>query len=59
MIEVTLIYADGTQWFAGGFPDMDSANKWINEEKYRPYSKSDTEYQIVDKTPPKEEEVVP
>ena len=55
MIEVTLIYADGTQWFAGGFPDMDSANKWINEEKYRPYSKSDTEYQIVDKTPPKDE----
>ena len=46
MYEVTLIYANGDTWFVGGFPNMDLANEWINEEKTRPYWVVTTQIQI-------------
>jgi hypothetical protein len=49
MFEVTLVYADETTWFVGGFPTMDLANDWINEEKTRPYWVSTTQIQIEEK----------
>lgn len=42
MVSVTLIYADGSTWFAGQFESLDAASTWIDEEKTRPYWKSDT-----------------
>lgn len=30
---VTLIYADGTKWVAGGFPDLITANNWVLEQQ--------------------------
>ena len=48
--EVTLVYADATTWFAGAFPSLEAANKWVEEEKTRPYWQSTTTVQIVDKS---------
>jgi hypothetical protein len=50
MFELILNYADGSSWFAGAFQDMDSLNKWLNEEKTRSYWKQDTVADIVDKS---------
>jgi hypothetical protein len=47
-IVVTLIYADNTQWIAGGFPTMDAANAWVAAEQAKPYWISPTQVQIVD-----------
>lgn len=52
MIEVTLIYQDGSTWFAGGFSSLDDAWTWIDQEKTRPYWDSATQVQVVDNTPP-------
>lgn len=54
MITVTLIYEDGTHWFAGGFNTMDQATAWVENEKIQPYWNQATEVQIVDNTPPPE-----
>jgi hypothetical protein len=51
VIEVTLVYADESTWFAGSFPSLEAANKWIDEEKSRPYWVETTTVQVVDKTP--------
>lgn len=48
--EVTLVYADGSTWFAGGFDSLDAANAWINTEKSRPYWQASTQVQLVDKS---------
>ena len=55
MVVVTLIYVDGTRWLAGGFPTMEAAQAWINEEKTRPYWKQDTQVEVIDNTPPPEQ----
>lgn len=46
MVQVTLVYADGTKWFAGGFPDLESAWAWIDVEKSRPYWIETTQIQV-------------
>lgn len=48
--EVTLIYKDATTWFAGSFPSNEAAEKWIAEERTRPYWDAATQAQIIDKT---------
>lgn len=42
---VTLIYADGTHWFAGQFPSQAAADAWIAEEQTRPYWVDTTQVQ--------------
>jgi hypothetical protein len=44
---VTLVYSDGTSWFAGGFNSQEAADAWIATERTRPYWKQDTEVQVV------------
>lgn len=46
MYQVTLVYEDGSTWFAGCFNSLDDANAWVAEEKTRPYWKSSTQVQI-------------
>jgi len=50
---VTLTYADGSTFSAGGFPSEESANAWIANEKKQPYWVSTTTALIttVDITP--------
>lgn len=50
MTQVTLIliYADSSQFNVGGFPDMDSAQAWIDTEKTRPYWVGSTQVQVTD-----------
>jgi hypothetical protein len=48
MFTLTLNYADGTSWFAGGFESMDALNAWLSAEQSRPYWKPDTTTTIVD-----------
>jgi len=36
MITVTLIYSNGTQWIAGGFPDTATANAWVAAQNLDP-----------------------
>lgn len=52
MILVTLIYPDGSRWFAGGFPNHDAAWTWIDDEKTRAYWVLTTEIEVIDSTPP-------
>lgn len=47
-ITIILIYLDTTTFCVGGFPDMSSAQKWIDIEKSRPYWISSTQVQITD-----------
>lgn len=46
MILVTLVYADDSTWFAGGFANQEVADSWINEEKTRPYWDENTTIRI-------------
>ena len=46
--EITLTYENGSTWFAGGFSTIEQANKWIDEEKTRPYWKQTTTINIVE-----------
>ena len=48
--EVTLVYADGSSWFAGGFSSQDAANAWVTTEQSRPYWVSTTQANVVDKS---------
>lgn len=48
--EVTLVYSDNSSWFAGGFNSHEAAVAWVDAEKTRPYWKSDTQVNIVDKS---------
>lgn len=48
MFVLTLIYEDGSTWLAGGFPTLEDANQWVQQEQQRPYWKSTTQVQIVD-----------
>jgi hypothetical protein len=54
VIVVTLIYANGSQWIAGGFDTLDAANAWIANEQAQPYWDPATEAQITDNAPPAE-----
>lgn len=47
LYKVTLIYANGTTWYVGDFTSQQDADKWINEEKTRPYWDETTQVQIV------------
>ncbi len=46
MVSVTLIYEDGSTWFAGEFSSQEKAQTWIDEERTRPYWNSSTQVQI-------------
>jgi hypothetical protein len=46
-VVVTLVYKDGTQWIAGGFPSQDAANVWVANEQKQKYWDSATQVQIV------------
>jgi hypothetical protein len=48
--EVTLIYADGSTWFAGAFPSMDAVNAWVSTAQAAPNWVSTTTIQTVDKS---------
>lgn len=52
MIVLTLIYADGSQWIAGGFETVDAVNAWVTEAKSQANWDPGTQVQIVDNTPP-------
>ena len=43
MIKVTLIYADGSTWFAGAFVTQELADAWLATEQTRPYWVSTTQ----------------
>ncbi len=36
-VQIKLVYEDSSEWFAGEFDSLEEANRWINEEKTRPY----------------------
>lgn len=46
---ITLIYIDGTRWYAGDF-DLASKDAWIAEEMTRSYWKNDTQIEVIEKT---------
>lgn len=46
MFSLTLVYENETTWFVGAFQTMDLLEKWLNEEKTRPYWKSNTQTQV-------------
>ncbi len=51
MIEVTFVYKDSSQWFAGAFNDIKSANAYVSKEQLKPYWDKATTVNYVDKTP--------
>lgn len=44
-LSITLVYEDKSTWFVGEFPNQEAADKWIAEEKTRPYWKESTQIQ--------------
>lgn len=36
-ISITLVYEDGSTWFAGTFASQQAADAWVETEKTRPY----------------------
>lgn len=50
VIEVTLVYKDGKQWFAGQFKSMKDVKTWVEAEKKKFYWDESTDVQIVDRT---------
>lgn len=52
MFTLTLVYTDGSQWIAGGFPSMDAANAWVAQAQKQADWDPATQVQIVDNTPP-------
>ena len=50
-LELTLMYKDGSSWFAGGFSSQESLDAWVAEERTRSYWDKETQISVVDKTP--------
>lgn len=46
---VTLMYKEGSTWFAGEFNSLKEATEWIEMEKTRPYWDKNTQVQITNK----------
>lgn len=49
MIEITLVYKNGSSWFAGSFNDEETANKWIDNERSKSGWDTSTLIQAVNK----------
>ena len=49
MIDATLVYADGREWFAGGFASKAAFDGWLSREQSRSYWDKTTTVRLVER----------
>ena len=48
--ELTLVYKDGSTWFAGGFKTQEDLDRWLKVEQSKTYWDASTVAHITEKT---------